>query len=193
MMLSSSSLGGEVCPHRLPPAAAPALRPLLVAPHQVAHIVARAAELGQHATTFTPPPEAGLLVEFVQVEAGSAHRFDHRSSVTRCRRADKARREASIAFTAPTALRSSTAPGRAGDRIAGEAEIMLHADLGGIIDLAGRAAERRRQTAAAIEQATPTSPWQPTSAPEIEASLNSEPTGGGQEEDAHAPRPSRAA
>ena len=30
--------------------------------------------------------------------------------------------------------------------------------------------------AAAIEQATPTSPWQPTSAPEIEAfSLNSEP------------------
>ena len=44
------------------------------------------------------------------------------------------------------------------------------------LDLRGRAAERRGQPAAAIEQATPTSPWQPTSAPEIEAFfLNSEP------------------
>ena len=40
--------------------------------------------------------------------------------------------------------------------------------------------------AAAIEQAEPTSPWQPTSAPEMEAfSLNSMPDRGGGEQEPH--------
>ena len=60
---------------------------------------------------------------------------------------------------------------QAADRVAGHAEMVLHADLGGVLDLLVAAAERGGKPAAAIEQATPTSPWQPTSAPEIEAFL----------------------
>ena len=78
----------------------------------------------------------------------------------------------------------------AADRVAGHAEVMLHADLGGVLDLRIRCRRARRQSpAAAIEQATPTSPWQPTSAPEIEAfSLNRPPIAvGGQQEVARCP------
>jgi len=46
---------------------------------------------------------------------------------------------------------------------------VLHADLGGVLDLLVGAVERGDRPAAAIEQATPTSPWQPISAPEMEA------------------------
>ena len=48
--------------------------------------------------------------------------------------------------------------------------MMLERDLGGVLDLrvACRRA-RRASPAAAIAEAEPTSPWQPTSAPEIEA------------------------
>jgi hypothetical protein len=57
-------------------------------------------------------------------------------------------RAALIAFTEPIALRSMqgiwTSPR---DRIAGEAEVVLHADLGGILDLPIAAAERRHQPA----------------------------------------------
>lgn len=56
------------------------------------------------------------------------------------------------------------------DRIAGQPEIMLHADLGRILDLSVGPAERREFSApAAIEHATPTSPWHPISAAEIDA------------------------
>ena len=59
---------------------------------------------------------------------------------------------------------------QAADRVAGQAEVVLHADLGGVLDLR-RACRRAPRPAppAAIEQAEPTSPWQPTSAPEIDA------------------------
>src|SRR5690348_1092491 len=58
---------------------------------------------------------------------------------------------------------------QAADRIAGQAEVVFHADLGGVLDLASEPPSTAVKPPAAIEQATPTSPWQPTSAPEIEA------------------------
>ena len=81
-----------------------------------------------------------------------------------------ARRAALIAFTAPMALRSMqgicTRPA-IGSQV--RPEVVLHADLGGVLDLRGVPPSAAQARAAAIEQATPTSPWQPTSAPEIEA------------------------
>src|SRR5258708_31746037 len=55
------------------------------------------------------------------------------------------------------------------DRIAGEAEVVLHGDLRRVLRLWGRATHHLRQRPAAIEQAEPTSPWQPTSAPLMDA------------------------
>ena len=74
----------------------------------------------------------------------------------------------------------------AADRVAGEAEVVLDADLGGVLHLR-RACRRAPRTSppAAIEQAEPTSPWQPTSAPEIDAfSLNRMPIAAGGEQEA---------
>jgi hypothetical protein len=57
-----------------------------------------------------------------------------------------ARRMASMAFTAPMALRSMqgicTSPPIG---IAGEAQVVLHGDLGGVLDLGVGGAQRRRQ------------------------------------------------
>jgi hypothetical protein len=50
-------------------------------------------------------------------------------------------------------------------RVAGQAQVVLHADLGGVLHLRRRAAQHGAQAPAAMLQATPTSPWQPTSAP----------------------------
>ena len=47
--------------------------------------------------------------------------------------------------------------------------MMLHRDLGGVLDLFVRAAERRGKPGRRHGRGEPTSPWQPTSAPEIEA------------------------
>ena len=59
---------------------------------------------------------------------------------------------------------------QARDRVAGQPEVVLHADLGGVLDLlVACRASAATSPAAAMEQATPTSPWQPISAPEIEA------------------------
>jgi hypothetical protein len=81
-----------------------------------------------------------------------------------------ARRAALMALTDPMALRSMQGIcTRPADRVAGEAQIVLHADLGGVLDLLIGPASAATSPAAAIEQATPTSPWQPTSAPLIEA------------------------
>jgi hypothetical protein len=46
---------------------------------------------------------------------------------------------------------------------------VLHTDLGGILDLPILPPSAAMSPPAAMEQATPTSPWQPTSAPEIDA------------------------
>lgn len=57
----------------------------------------------------------------------------------------------------------------AADRVAGEPEVVLDADLGGVLDLLGVPPRTSVRAAAAMEQAEPTSPWQPTSAPEMDA------------------------
>ena len=58
---------------------------------------------------------------------------------------------------------------QAADRVAGHAEVVFHADLGGVLDSSLLPPIAATSPPAAIEQATPTSPWQPTSAPLIEA------------------------
>ena len=74
------------------------------------------------------------------------------------------------ALTAPKALRSMQGTcTRPRDRVAGHAEVVLERDLGGVLDLGGLPPRTAQRPAAAIAEAEPTSPWQPTSAPEIEA------------------------
>jgi hypothetical protein len=46
---------------------------------------------------------------------------------------------------------------------------MLQRDLGGVLDLLGVPPSAAHSPAAAMAEADPTSPWQPTSAPEIDA------------------------
>ena len=55
------------------------------------------------------------------------------------------------------------------DGVAGHAQVVLHGDFGGVLDLSVGSAHRGGKPPAAMEQATPTSPWQPTSAPLMEA------------------------
>ena len=69
--------------------------------------------------------------------------------------------------------------------VAREAEVVLHRDLGGVLDLAGGAAEHGAERPAAIAHAEPTSAWQPPSAPEIDAFfLTSDADRGGGEQEA---------
>src|SRR5438309_4462331 len=91
--------------------------------------------------------EAGFLVAFVHVEAGAAHRLDDLVEADEVRavagegeaaRLDRLHRADRVALDAGHLDEPR-------DRVAGEAEIMLHADLGGILDLRRRAADRRRQ------------------------------------------------
>ena len=55
------------------------------------------------------------------------------------------------------------------DGIAGQAQMVFHCHFGGVFHLFGRAADDFGVCARRHGQATPTSPWQPTSAPEMEA------------------------
>ena len=57
----------------------------------------------------------------------------------------------------------------AADGVAGQAQVVLHGDLGGHQDLVGRAAETWQSPAAAIALETPISAWQPPIAAEIVA------------------------
>ena len=82
-----------------------------------------------------------------------------------------ASRAALIALTAPHRVALDAGHlDQAADGIAGQPEVVLHPDLGrrprpapGVPPISSAS------PAAAIEQATPTSPWHPISAPEIEA------------------------
>lgn len=67
-------------------------------------------------------------------------------------------RAALIALTEAMALRSMHGTCTAGDRITGQAEVVFHADLRRHANLFRAGAEQFSQPAAAIEQATPTSP-----------------------------------
>jgi hypothetical protein len=59
---------------------------------------------------------------------------------------------------------------QAADGIAGHAQVVLHGDFGGVLHLSiGSAQSAAVSPPAAMEQATPTSPWQPTSAPLMDA------------------------
>lgn len=59
---------------------------------------------------------------------------------------------------------------QAADRVARESEVVLHADFRGVFHLGWRTSEHLCQPCGrAIAQAEPTSPWQPTSAPEMDA------------------------
>src|SRR5687768_16625788 len=89
--------------------------------------------------------ERGFLVAFVHVEAGLAHRLDDLveadevvagADQSEARSLDRLDRADRVALDAGDL-------DQARDRIAGEAEIMLHSDLGGILDLPGRSTERR--------------------------------------------------
>lgn len=55
------------------------------------------------------------------------------------------------------------------NRVAGHSEMMLQSHFGSIFYLSRTASESWQAAAEAMAQATPTSPWQPTSAPLIEA------------------------
>src|SRR5690348_5086127 len=91
----------------------------------------------------------GFLVLVLHVAAGVAHRPDHlverdavlavaaRRHALRVDRLDRAHRVALDAWNLHEAA----------DRIAGEAEVVLHADLGRVFDLIDRAAERGREPA----------------------------------------------
>jgi hypothetical protein len=57
----------------------------------------------------------------------------------------------------------------ASDGVAGHAEVVLERDLGGVSTCALLPPRAAQRPAEAIAAAEPTSPWQPTSAPEIEA------------------------
>jgi hypothetical protein len=78
-------------------------------------------------------------------------------------------REALTAFMAAMALRSMQGTCLAGHRVAGQTQVVFHADLGGFTDVLGLPPISSVRPAAAMEQETPTSPWQPTSAPEMDA------------------------
>ena len=87
-------------------------------------------------------------------------------------------RAAVMALTEATALRSMQGIWtRPPDRVAGQPQVVLDPDLGGVLDLLGGTPPRSSANPpAAIEHAEPTSPWHPTSAPEIDAFLlNSSP------------------
>src|SRR5687768_8382986 len=86
--------------------------------------------------------EAGLLVALVHVETGAAHRLDHLVEADAMRAVadqSEARRLYRLDRADGVALDARHLD-EAADRIAGQAEIVLHADLGGILDLRGRAA-----------------------------------------------------
>jgi 5'-nucleotidase len=113
----------------------------------------------------------GFLVLVLHVAAGVAHGLDdlvERDLVLAV--AAQAMREALIAFTAPIALRSMqgicTRPPIGSQVRPRLCSMPISAAFSTWYRRPPSAAVR---PAAAIEQATPTSPWQPTSAPEIEA------------------------
>src|ERR1035438_10604834 len=65
---------------------------------------------------------------------------------------------------------------QAADRVAGQPEVVLDTDSAAFSTCSGVPPSNSASAPAAIEQADPTSPWQPASAPEMEAfSLNKEP------------------
>jgi uncharacterized protein (DUF1330 family) len=132
----------------------------------------------------------GLLVLALDhVGAGLAHGGDdlvERDLVVDCRRPQR-ERAALMAFTAPIALRSMhgtcTSPPMGSQVRPRLCSMPISAAFSTCS--ACRPAPRRAP-AAAIEHATPTSPWQPTSAPEIDAfSLYSAADRGGGEQEAH--------
>ena len=121
--------------------------------------------------TAKPPREVSLYLSFMSRPVSRMVLITLSSETWCLPSLFKAMRLALIALTEPIALRSMQGIcTRPPIGVAGEAEVVLHADLGGAFHLqhvASRAAAV--SPPAAIEQATPTSPWQPTSAPEIEA------------------------
>src|SRR5206468_3164752 len=89
------------------------------------------------------PAKRRFLVALVHVEAGLAHRLDHLVEADPMiagahhgepRGLDRLDRADRVALDAGHL-------DEAADRIAGEAEIVLHADLGGVLDLSGAAAK----------------------------------------------------
>src|SRR4249919_230875 len=95
------------------------------------------------------PAARGFLVLFLHVATGVAHRLDHlveRDAVlavaAQChaRGIDRLHRAHRVALDAGDLH-------QAADRIASQAEVVLHADLGGVLHLPERTAERGRQPA----------------------------------------------
>ena len=58
---------------------------------------------------------------------------------------------------------------QAANRIARQAKVVFHPDFGGVLDLPGGPPQDFGQPGGGHGAGDPTSPWQPTSAPEMEA------------------------
>jgi hypothetical protein len=101
--------------------------------------------------------------------AGLAHGLDGRVEGGRgaCRRPERERGGRDGLDGAEAVRLDAGDLDEAAHGVAGHAEMVLERDLGGVLDLLGRAAQDGARPAAAMAAAEPTSAWQPASAPEM--------------------------